>query len=132
MAERRRPGFRNANKALTTRARSKRSAKNVRAKTKKPAAKTKSKKSAVDPYAAVRRYRERMRAKGLRPMTIWVPDVSAPEFVHRLQRDIRRAAEFERTNPQAREDAELWDKFIEESWADLPDYDWGADGPPKG
>lgn len=28
----------------------------------------------------VRRYRERLRQQGLRPVQIWVPDVSAPEF----------------------------------------------------
>jgi hypothetical protein len=28
----------------------------------------------------VRRHRERLRAKGLRPIQIWVPDVRAPSF----------------------------------------------------
>ncbi len=28
----------------------------------------------------VRRYRERLRKKGLRPIQIWVPDVRAPSF----------------------------------------------------
>ncbi len=29
----------------------------------------------------VRRHRERLRQRGLRPIQIWVPDVNAPEFV---------------------------------------------------
>jgi len=29
----------------------------------------------------VRRYRERLRQQGLRPVQIWVPDVNAPEFI---------------------------------------------------
>ena len=28
----------------------------------------------------VRRYRERLRGQGLRPIQIWVPDVRSPEF----------------------------------------------------
>ena len=30
--------------------------------------------------AKVRRHRDRLRAKGLRPVQIWVPDVRAPAF----------------------------------------------------
>jgi hypothetical protein len=30
--------------------------------------------------AKVRQYRERLRAQGLRPIQIWVPDVRAPSF----------------------------------------------------
>lgn len=29
----------------------------------------------------VRAHRERLRAQGLRPIQIWVPDVSSPQFV---------------------------------------------------
>ena len=34
----------------------------------------------------VRRYRERLRQQGLRPIQIWVPDVNAPEFVREAHR----------------------------------------------
>lgn len=34
----------------------------------------------------VRRYRERLRQRGLRPIQIWVPDVNAPEFVGEAHR----------------------------------------------
>ena len=37
----------------------------------------------------VRKHREKMKAMGLKPMTIWVPDVNSPEF----QADIRRQCE---------------------------------------
>ena len=34
----------------------------------------------------VREHRERLRAQGLRPIQIWVPDVKAPEFVAEAHR----------------------------------------------
>jgi hypothetical protein len=34
----------------------------------------------------VRRHRERLRERGLRPIQIWVPDVNAPEFVREAHR----------------------------------------------
>ena len=34
----------------------------------------------------VRRHRERLRQRGLRPIQIWVPDVNAPEFVREAHR----------------------------------------------
>jgi Protein of unknown function (DUF3018) len=34
----------------------------------------------------VREHRERLRAQGLRPIQIWVPDVRAPEFVAEAHR----------------------------------------------
>jgi len=34
----------------------------------------------------VRRHRERLRQRGLRPIQIWVPDVKAPEFVREAHR----------------------------------------------
>lgn len=36
--------------------------------------------------AKVSRSRERMRAKGLRPVQFWVPDTRAPAFIADLQR----------------------------------------------
>jgi hypothetical protein len=36
----------------------------------------------------VRRYREKMKAAGLKPVTIWVQDVNAPGFAEQLARDI--------------------------------------------
>lgn len=32
-------------------------------------------------------YRKRMRAAGLRPVQIWVPDTSSPEFIEKCRQD---------------------------------------------
>jgi hypothetical protein len=40
-----------------------------------------------------RAYRERMRAKGLRPIQLWVPDTRTPEFTERAHRESRAIAE---------------------------------------
>ena len=34
----------------------------------------------------VRKHREKMKAAGLKPVTIWVPNVNAPEYQARLDR----------------------------------------------
>lgn len=34
----------------------------------------------TDGAKRVRKHREKMKAAGLKPVTIWVPDVNAPEF----------------------------------------------------
>ena len=38
----------------------------------------------------MKKYRERLRAAGLRPVQIWVPDVHAPGFRAELRRQVRR------------------------------------------
>lgn len=38
----------------------------------------------------VRKHREKMKAAGLKPVTIWVPDVNAPGYREALARDIAR------------------------------------------
>ena len=40
----------------------------------------------------VRSYRERLRAQGLRPIQIWVPDVRSPSFVKEARRQARVVA----------------------------------------
>lgn len=49
---------------------------------------------ATAPHEAERertnRYRERMRAAGLRPIQIWVPDTRAPRFGATLHRQVAR------------------------------------------
>jgi hypothetical protein len=60
------------------------------------------------------RYRERMRAAGLRPVQIWVPDTRSPDFAAECRRQahrINQAANNE-TNPL---------RFIEAA------ADWGDD-----
>ncbi|CAN5348670.1 antitoxin MazE family protein [soil metagenome] len=36
----------------------------------------------------VRKHREKMKAAGLKPVTVWVPDVHTPEFKARVARAI--------------------------------------------
>ena len=55
----------------------------------------------VDPQAArraanrrkVREHRQRLRAQGMRPIQIWVPDVHAPEFAEEARRQSRLVAQ---------------------------------------
>jgi hypothetical protein len=60
----------------------------------------------------VRAYRERLRAQGLRPIQIWVPDVRSPEFAreaHRQSLAIARSA-------HAKEDQDFIDAISD--WGD--------------
>ena len=41
-------------------------------------------------YEKQRRHRERLRAAGLRPVQIWVPDVRAPGFAAECRRQAKR------------------------------------------
>ncbi|HYG25340.1 MAG TPA: antitoxin MazE-like protein [Caulobacteraceae bacterium] len=40
--------------------------------------------------ARTRAYRERLRAQGLKPLTIWTYDINDPAFQKRLEEDCRR------------------------------------------
>ena len=42
----------------------------------------------TDGAKRVRKHREKMKAAGLKPVTIWVPDVSAPGFKEEIARAI--------------------------------------------
>ena len=43
----------------------------------------------------VRDYRQRLRAQGLRPVQIWVPDVRSPEFAREAHRQSLAVADSE-------------------------------------
>jgi len=62
-------------------------------------------------------YRQRMRAAGLRPVQIWLPDTKDPKFVAEFRRQIKLLA---RDDPGGQE-ALHW---IEET------YDWPEDNGP--
>ena len=53
-----------------------------------------------------RRYRARLKARGLRQIQLWVPDVTNPEFPRKIEQQLRRVE-------RAPEDAEALD-FIEQ------------------
>ena len=42
----------------------------------------------TDGAKRVRKHREKMKAAGLKPVTIWVPDINSPEFKARVAREI--------------------------------------------
>jgi hypothetical protein len=46
----------------------------------------------ADTRDRVRAHRERLRAQGLRPLQIWVPDVSSPAFAAEAHRQSRAVA----------------------------------------
>jgi len=61
----------------------------------------------------VRRHRERLRQRGLRPIQIWVPDVNAPEFV----REAHRQSALVAASEQDRDDQAFVDA-ISADWDD--------------
>jgi Protein of unknown function (DUF3018) len=65
----------------------------------------------------VRRYRARLRAQGLRPIQIWVPDVRSPTFLVEAQRQSLVAA----NSPQAAEDQAFVDSIS--AWSPDGDID---------
>lgn len=59
--------------------------------------------------ARVRAHRARLRAQGLRPVQIWVPDVRAPEFAEQAHRQSAAVAASEPADEdQAWIDAVSW------------------------
>jgi hypothetical protein len=60
----------------------------------------------------VRNYRTRMRARGLRPVQIWVPDTRLPNFVANAHRQSLAVAQ----STYAREDQDFIDSISE--WDD--------------
>ena len=59
----------------------------------------------------VQRHRDRLRAQGLRPVQIWVPDVRSPTFARAALRQSRTVA----ASPQATQDQAFVDA-ISDSW----------------
>lgn len=57
----------------------------------------------------VRAYRARLRAQGLRPIQIWVPDVNSPSFEAEIRRECRLIA----TSSQDAEDQAFVDSLAE-------------------
>jgi hypothetical protein len=53
----------------------------------------------------VKAHRERLRAQGLRPIQIWVPDTRSPEFAAEVRRQCLLVA----NSPQEKEDQEFID-----------------------
>lgn len=73
-----------------------------------------------------RAWRARLRAQGLKPITIWTFDENDPAFQARLAESLRR---WGRTEDDRRVQQEI-DAFSDEALEREPDYDWGPGGPP--
>lgn len=56
-----------------------------------------------------RAYRERMRAKGMKQVTIWVPDRKSPEYLAEARRQSRAVA----SSPHAADDQAFVDSLSE-------------------
>jgi hypothetical protein len=63
----------------------------------------------------VRRHREALRKKGMRPITLWVPDTRSPEFAAAAAEACRRANEADKTDPAVR----FFEDLVEDSFRDL-------------
>lgn len=68
--------------------------------------------------ARVRRHRQELRKKGMRPITLWVPDTRSPEFAAAAAEACRRANEADKTDPVVK----FFDELVEESFRDLDEH----------
>jgi hypothetical protein len=66
----------------------------------------------------VKRRRDKMRAAGLRPVQIWVPDTRAAGFAEECRRQCKAIAERAGTE-ESRADDEFWERVIADAWDDL-------------
>lgn len=60
----------------------------------------------------VRRHRLRLRARGLRPVQLWLPDVRSPAF----QAEARRQSQLVAAGPQAAEDMAFVEALSAGAW----------------
>ena len=63
----------------------------------------------------VREARDKLRAAGLRPVQIWVPDTTAPGFAAEAARQARLLSEWE-ASAAGREEMAFWDALAAEAW----------------
>jgi hypothetical protein len=68
----------------------------------------------------VREARDKLRAAGLRPVQIWIPDTTAPGFAAEAARQARQLAEWEASSA-GREEMAFWDALAAEAWDDDPE-----------
>ncbi len=66
----------------------------------------------------VRKARNKLRATGLRPVQVWVPDTRAPGFAEEVRRQCLLIAAAENT-PEVREEAAFWEALATNSGAGL-------------
>jgi hypothetical protein len=59
-----------------------------------------------------------MRAAGLRPVQIWVPDTRSPGFATECRRQCKLIADAERTK-EGRTETVFWEQVTADAWDDL-------------
>jgi hypothetical protein len=67
----------------------------------------------------VQQRRDKLRAAGLRPVQLWLPDIRAPGFAAAVRRQCELIAVAEST-PEGREEAEFWEAVSADAWANAP------------
>ncbi|MBS0277139.1 MAG: antitoxin MazE family protein [Proteobacteria bacterium] len=68
--------------------------------------------SAKSSAKKVRAHRAKLRAQGLRPIQIWVPDVNDPKFIEEARRQSYLIAQ----SPQEKDDQAFLDSLWDELW----------------
>ena len=66
----------------------------------------------------VERRRAKLRAAGLRPVQLWVPDTSAPGFAEECRRQSLLIAAADATIERKREN-DFWERVSADAWDDL-------------
>jgi hypothetical protein len=66
----------------------------------------------------VQQRRDKLRAAGLRPVQVWVPDTRAPGFADEVRRQCQMIAAAEVTS-EGREDAAFWEAASADAWDGL-------------
>jgi len=66
----------------------------------------------------VKRRRDKMRAAGLRPVQIWVPDTRDAAFAAECRRQCELIAKAEKADA-GRAEAEFWERVSADAWDDL-------------
>ena len=72
----------------------------------------------LTPAERVTRRCDKMRAAGLRPIQIWVPDTRAPHFAAECRRQSELLAKAEKTTAAQAETA-FWERVTADAWDDL-------------
>jgi Protein of unknown function (DUF3018) len=66
----------------------------------------------------VARRRAKLRAAGLRPIQIWVPDTTRPGFAEECRRESVLIAQADATE-DGRKEADFWERITADSWEDV-------------
>jgi hypothetical protein len=66
----------------------------------------------------VQEARDKLRAAGLRPVQVWLPDTRAPGFADEVRRQCRAIAAAEAT-PEGRGEVAFWEAATADAWDGL-------------